>query len=103
MTYQNILTLVKKYILEVKKSGITVHEAYLFGSQAKKTADKNSDIDVCVVSSSFKGDRQSNRLQLMKITHRLSDDIEPHPLTIEDFNNPYDPFVKEVKKGVRID
>ena len=102
MNNNKIASIATKYISAVSKSGIKIHSAYLFGSYAKGRADKNSDIDICIVSSSFSDNRQFERIKLMSITHQLSDAIEPHPLTIKEFDNPYNPFVKEVKKGVQL-
>jgi len=50
---KNIKKIANKYILEVVKSGISVNAAYLFGSYAKGNSNKDSDIDICIVSSKF--------------------------------------------------
>lgn len=98
----NAISIAKQYVELVKKSGIVVTSAYLFGSYSKNQATKHSDIDVSIISPSFKGIRQTNRIRLMKISSKISDLIEPHPLSSNDFNNRFDPFVKEVKKGIKL-
>ena len=40
----------KKFVLQLKNDGINVDSAFLFGSYAKGTQHKYSDIDVCIVS-----------------------------------------------------
>jgi len=43
------------FINLLKKAGIDVAEAYLFGSVVNDKADKDSDIDLAVVSRDFQG------------------------------------------------
>ncbi len=102
MTNQDVLVLAKQYVAEVKKSGIPVKTAYLFGSYSNGTAHKDSDIDICIVSPLFSTDRQTERVKLMGITHLLSEDIEPHPISLQEYNSRFNPFIKEVKKGIKL-
>lgn len=44
---------------------IKVDEVIIFGSYAKNTATKKSDIDVIVVSEDFKGVRSDKRLRIL--------------------------------------
>src|SRR3989338_7283524 len=103
MTNKNAVLIAKKYIDLIKTKGITVKYAYLFGSYAKGKPTIHSDIDICIISPTFTGYRQTNRVRLMNLRHTISDNIETHPLTPEEFNNQYDPFVREVKKGISLD
>lgn len=98
----NVIIIAEQFIELVRKSGITVTDAYLFGSYSKNQAKKHSDIDISIISPTFKGVRQTNRIRLMKISNKVSDLIEPHPMSNDEFLNPYDPFVREVKKGIRL-
>ena len=45
----------KSFIDLLKKNGIDVSEAYLFGSVRSGVADEDSDIDIAVVSRDFEG------------------------------------------------
>ena len=45
--------LAKKFIAYLQNQGIKIDSAYLFGSFAKGTEHKWSDIDVAVISSDF--------------------------------------------------
>jgi len=103
MTPQAITNIIHQYINTVKKSGIDVKGAYLFGSAAKGSMHPGSDIDLCIISSSFGHDRQQERVSLMNLRDDASDIIEPHPYSPTDFNNPFDPLSSEIKKtGVQV-
>ena len=49
-----IKNLTKTVLEEAKKDNVFVEEAYLFGSYAKGTQKKDSDLDLCFVSSKVK-------------------------------------------------
>ncbi len=97
MINKAIKLIVKKYIINVKKQGIPVSGAYIFGSYAKGTADVHSDIDVCIISKKFGVDRQKERVLLMNIKSDNDDLIEPHPYSPKDFSNPFDPLASQIK------
>ena len=97
------LRIVKLYLDKLAVSGIPVEQAYLFGSRAKGTAHKWSDLDLCVISSSFGQDRFEERLKLMNLREDASEMIEPHPNTTEDFQNRFDPLATQIKlTGIRV-
>ena len=103
MISQAIKSIVFQYIKNVKKHGIPVEHAFIFGSYAKGKANKHSDIDVCIISKDFGKDRQKERVTLMNIRGNKDDLIEPHPYSPADFTNPYDPLLYQIKKtGVKI-
>ncbi len=52
-TRQKIKTIVIKYIRNLESLGIYVQKVIVFGSQAKGTFNKNSDIDIAVISKDF--------------------------------------------------
>lgn len=93
----------KKFIGEIKNSGIHVVDAYLYGSHARQTVSKDSDIDVCVVSLDFGIDLIDEMVMLKQIARKVDDRIEAVPLGVTDFSDPFDPLVFEIKNtGVRI-
>lgn len=65
-----------KVIINFKKAltkqGIKADRIILFGSQAQGTASENSDIDVVVISSNFKG---LNFMQRCEILGRASNKV----------------------------
>lgn len=92
-----------RYKAVLEDSGIEVASLYIFGSQAKGKAKKWSDIDIGVVSPDFSGDRFEDRGILMDYSHEIDDFIEPHPFTLEDFDDKYYTLAQEVKRtGIKI-
>lgn len=87
---RHIVKSVQKYLIEVERNNIKVQKAYIFGSQATGTADKSSDIDVCIVSPDIKNPFDDG-VFLTKIAGRDMSTIliEPHVMSAEDFSNPY--------------
>ena len=79
-----------------------VEAAYLYGSQAKGTANEWSDIDVAVISPDFAIDLFEERLLLMRLAARIDDRIEPHPFRPEDFQAS-SPLASDIQRtGVRV-
>lgn len=97
------INVVKEFKDELISSGINIDKIIIFGSQAKGTANKWSDLDVCVVSPSFGHDRLSERVMLAKIGHKVSDDIEPHPMNLSELNDKFNPLANEIRNyGVEV-
>ena len=95
--------IVKKYADKLKTENYPVSAVYLFGSQAKGTARKWSDIDVAVVSDKLKRNFDKNSLKLWRMREGVDIRIEPHGFTVKDFENINDPMIYEIRKtGIRI-
>ena len=92
-----VLDKIQTFIRRLKKSGISVESAYLFGSYATNRAGKWSDIDVASVSPDFSADRLADRICLMKLSTEVDTRIEPVPYHSRDFIDT-DPLVGEIKK-----
>lgn len=90
-----------KKILQADKLPIT--SVYVFGSYAKGTQHRWSDIDVCVVSPKFKDAWHGLTYLTKKLPYGLNWSIEPHGLNPKDFNNKYSTLAAEVKEyGVKV-
>ena len=99
----DVFSISRKFVEEVKNTGINVVDAYLYGSHAKKIADADSDIDVCIISPDLGKDLIDEMIRLKQISRRVDDRIETVPLGPVDFSNPFDPLVFEIKKsGIKI-
>lgn len=98
-----IIKEVKEFIRRLKADFIRIEAAYLFGSFARSTHGKWSDIDLAIVSPDFSEDRFEERLRLMKIASHIDDRIEPVPFRPDDFSED-NPLAWEIKKhGIRIE
>jgi predicted nucleotidyltransferase len=89
--------LAKKFITYLQNQGIKIDSAYLFGSFAKGTEHKWSDIDVAVISSDFSDDRFEEGVRLMILSHDIDNRIEPVPFNPETFIDE-NPLAWEIKK-----
>ncbi len=87
---------VKEYIGLLREDKLPINKVIVFGSQAKRMAHKNSDIDICIISPSFKDKFKALHYLLMK-SYLVKGLIEPHPFHPDDFSND-DPLVWEIKK-----
>jgi predicted nucleotidyltransferase len=88
--------IVQVFLDEVQKI-YRVDSAYLFGSYAKGTSNKWSDIDLAIISPDFSDDLYDERLNLMRLAVEIDDRIEPKPFRPEMFT-PMEPLVDEIKK-----
>ena len=76
-------------------------QAFMFGSFAKGTNHRDSDIDIALVVENV-SDIIDVQIDMMKIRRKVDLRIEPHPFTVSDFNKE-NPVVDEIlKSGVPI-
>lgn len=100
---QNEIDCIKKYKDKLIELGIPIENMLVFGSKVKGAANKWSDIDVCVISPIFGIDTHSERVLLMNIRDTINNNIEPHPMNLEDFNNKFNSLANEIRKtGISI-
>ena len=93
---EHIIEKVKNYKELVKSSfPVPIENVYLFGSFAKGTPHKDSDIDVAFVVDSFDGDFFMIMPLLWKIRRQIDWRIEPH---IVDRNSDYAGFLDEIQR-----
>ena len=50
MAQREVVKLLQQYIVLLNTSGIIVNKAFLYGSYSLNNANKNSDIDIMIVS-----------------------------------------------------
>ncbi|MBM2814910.1 MAG: nucleotidyltransferase [Ignavibacteria bacterium] len=93
---------IKQFIGLLEKNNIRINQAILYGSYAKGSANKWSDIDLALISENFEGDRYNDITKLRDFIFSVDTDISPLPYRPEDFTVD-DLFVKEIiKTGIRI-
>ena len=69
----------------------------LFGSYAKDNIHDRSDIDIAVVSKTFGNNVPENFAKLTVIAYGINVEIEPHPFSLNSWNNTT-PFTSEIKR-----
>lgn len=78
MVARTITELAKNYLRAVNEHGIPVSFGVLFGSQARGTANENSDIDLIVVSPHFDGKKDFDEVsKLWQLTTQTDGRVEP--------------------------
>jgi predicted nucleotidyltransferase len=88
---------IKNFITSVASRNSNLVTTYLFGSYAKGNPGDNSDIDLALIIRNLKdNDKFDVQVQLMLLASEFDLRIEPHPISIDDFNS-NNPFVNEVK------
>ncbi len=99
---QEIMQVLKNYLKNLSTE-ISIDKVILFGSYARGTTHKDSDINLAIISNDFKGKRRVdniNYLLLKAIDYDV--DLEPFPFTPDEFIF-QEGFIKEVlRDGVEI-
>lgn len=80
-----VINLIRLYIDRLKENNIPVERVLLFGSYTKGTPREDSDIDIAVISSAFKGDRYLDRRRIVPLRRGIDSRIEPIPFTPGDY------------------
>ena len=99
---KEIAEIVDKYIAVVKEN-YDVVAIILFGSYAKGTEHKDSDIDIAVITDDIKTDTFDEEVKLMVLRRGIDYRIEPHIIRIQDYKEKNDPFIPEViDTGIKV-
>jgi len=97
-----IIEKVRDYKTLVKKSDfpMQIEAVYLFGSFAKGTANKDSDIDVALVVNHFDGDYFEVIPPIWRLRENIDFRIEPHVIARD---TDYAGFLNEIEQtGIEI-
>ncbi len=98
---KEIIDSINRFSKEIKKQ-YKVKEIILFGSYAKGTENKDSDIDIAVVSDDF-DDVFDCMAELMGMTWDIDPRIEPHPIKTEEYKKVSSSFVREIiETGIKV-
>lgn len=99
---KEIADVVDKYIAIVKEN-YNVVAIILFGSYAKGTENKDSDIDIAVVTDDIKTDKFEEEVKLTLLRRKIDSRIEPHIIKVDEYENDETPFIVEVKNtGIKV-
>ena len=97
-----VLQQAKKYAAQIRKSYQNIDSIYLFGSSVKGNFKKYSDIDVAVIMKIRETDFFNIESRLMILRRNIDLRIEPHLITLSDFNEGH-PLSEEIlKNGIKI-
>ena len=104
MATNEVIELLRKYILLLNSEGISVYKAFLFGSYSTNTATEISDIDVMIVSDNFDETDDKAAGKMWKLTKNINTKIEPFLIGKNKFNDDISsPLVNMIKlNGIEI-
>lgn len=77
MSKEEIIALVKKYVLLLNAEGLSVQKTFLFGSHSTGLATDASDIDVMLVSDKFDETDDIAIGKMWRLTRKINTKIEP--------------------------
>ena len=93
---------IEEYIQTLRQDALPVEQIVLFGSYAKGTQHKWSDIDLCIISPKFRNSWKATQYLWSKRLHDNGLTIEPVGFTKQDFQQPSS-LIEEIKKtGIKI-
>lgn len=99
---EEIEIIIKEYLKDLNRV-IPVDKAILFGSYAKGTYHKDSDIDLAVFSDYFKNITRVDGISfLLQRVKNFEYDLEPIPFTREDYLAREGLVAEILKKGIEI-
>jgi predicted nucleotidyltransferase len=105
LTQKSAIAKVRRFAREIKASGVQLQRIVLYGSYARNEQHKWSDIDVALVSDSFRGIGFYD-IDLFARIHIQKPfcSIQPRTYNTKDFSPGKDPFVEEIlKTGIEIE
>lgn len=98
-TINKAKNIAEDYVNFLRTDGLPIEKAILFGSYAKGENNKESDVDICIVSPAFK-DPLSTISALLKKRRDIDVDrgIEPIGFNPKDFIGKSSPLIDEINK-----
>lgn len=98
------LKIIKKFVKRLGEEGIFVDRVILYGSYAAGKEQRDSDIDVAIVSRDFGRDRVEEGIVLHRIAGKVDTRLEPVPISVEAYeNDTWIPLIYEIKaKGLEL-
>ena len=94
---ETVIPIIQQYIDDVK-SVMPIDKVYLYGSYAKGTQQKDSDVDICFFSKAFEYRKSLDvltELFFLKIKYDKDILIEPNAFPLSEIDND-NPFVREI-------
>ena len=104
MVKKKIRNTLKKFKRLLESDGLSVDKLLLYGSYARGTARKDSDIDVCVISKSFGKNRLNEKFYLLHKAPKIDPRIEPVAFSTKDYRQNFvSPLLHQIRnEGIEI-
>jgi predicted nucleotidyltransferase len=89
---------IKDYISLILEKFSNIKEVYIFGSQVNGNPKSESDIDLAIIFEEMDdSERFELQVQLMMLASQIDSRIEPHPISLSEFQSG-NPFAVEIRK-----
>lgn len=99
MAVEEIRDIATRYIELLRKEGIKIDKAYLYGSWARNEAGAASDIDIMLISDTFDTNDDIILSKPWRYTAKIDPRIEPTAVGFSRFNNDSSsPLIETVKR-----
>ena len=99
---EKIMEVISEYI-SILSSEIAIEKVFLFGSYAKGTYHKDSDIDIAIYSKDFSAEtRIEDMTYLLDKTWGLGFDIQPYPFGTGDYEDPVGIIEEILATGIEL-
>lgn len=98
MNQKAALRLAKKYKHSLAEAKIPFLSVIVFGSAARNRMHENSDVDIAVIGTPFKGDRFEEMTEIRMLRHSISYRIQPIWFYPEHLEDKYSTLAQEIKK-----
>ena len=100
MVKENVLKLIQKFQRALEEQHVHIQKIILYGSWAEGTAHDDSDIDVIVISDSFKDKGYWERIELLsQAIYKIFAPIEAVAMTQEEWDNKSSSMCEYAKDG----
>ncbi|NMM65117.1 nucleotidyltransferase domain-containing protein [Clostridium sp. P21] len=100
---ESVQKIIAEYIRELGKQ-IPIQKAILFGSYAKGTIHRYSDVDIAIFSDYFKDMSRVDGIHFLLLSAMDYDmDIEPQPFTMDEYREPVGLVEEILKTGIELE
>ena len=101
MDQESALEIGRKFLLLLLQHEYPVKQMFLYGSFARGTYHKDSDIDLAIILNELPDPFQT-QVNLLKLTWNFDTRVEPHPFDEKDIASA-NPVIKEIlRTGIEI-
>lgn len=88
MVKKELKTIITRYCAELAKMGIRVEKVMLYGSRARRTDQKESDIDLIVISKDWEPYRDRERLEILGVASaRILESVQAKGFTPDEISS----------------
>lgn len=98
-----VMNVIDDFIKLLQEENIKIEKVILFGSYAKGTQRKDSDIDLAIISPDFKEEECIKNMTLLLCkANLLKVDIQTIPFSIEEYNEPKGIMEEILNTGIEL-